>query len=210
MKVAIMQPYFFPYGGYFQLMKSVDKFIFLDDVQYVRRGWINRNKISDPSKKSQINLTVPVKKSTQNTLILNMKICDGWVEKHLKTFKHVYGKTVISHSLYKFYSSFNDFDSLNELLIASLTWTANYLKIKNDFMTSSEINCDGRGQDKIINLCKAVNGTEYCNLPGGINLYNSDFFEKNGLKLNFIDTSYHERISILETIFHENISSLRF
>lgn len=210
MKVAIMQPYFFPYGGYFQLMKSVDKFIFLDDVQYVRRGWINRNKISDPSKKSQINLTVPVKKSTQNTLILNMKICDGWVEKHLKTFKHVYGKTVISHPLYKFYSSFNDFDSLNELLIASLTWTANYLKIKNDFMTSSEINCDGHGQDKIINLCKAVNGTEYCNLPGGINLYNSDFFEKNGLKLNFIDTSYHERISILETIFHENISSLRF
>jgi len=210
MKVAIMQPYFFPYGGYFQLMKSVDKFIFLDDVQYVRRGWINRNKISDPSKKSQIILTVPVKKSTQNTLILDMKICDGWVEKHLKTFKHVYGKTVILHPLYKFYSSFNDFNSLSELLIALLKWTANYLKIKNEFMISSEINCDGYGQDKIINLCKAVNGTEYYNLPGGINLYNSDVFEKNGLKLNFIDTSYHERISILETIFYEKISSLRF
>ena len=59
MKVAITQPYFFPYLGYFKLIESVDKFVFFDDVQYIRRGWVNRNKIRV---KNPLWITVPVKK----------------------------------------------------------------------------------------------------------------------------------------------------
>jgi hypothetical protein len=91
MKLAIMQPYFFPYAGYFQLMKNVDLFVFLDDVQYIRRGWINRNKIN---KNTPTYITVPINKAPQSAKINEISICHGWVDNHLKSFIHVYGNKI--------------------------------------------------------------------------------------------------------------------
>lgn len=210
MKVAIMQPYFFPYAGYFQLMSSVDLFIYFDDVQFVRRSWMTRNKISSPHGDGQIYVNVPVCKSERSAKINEISIFGDWVERHLKTFEHVYGKRVCGHNFYNFYSSLRDHVSLVSMLVDSLGWVKNYLNIRCDSVLSSDLGCDGRGQDRIINLCKKVGADEYLNLPGGVDLYDKNVFLESGLKLSFIDTNHHKRASIIETIFNEEFDNLRF
>jgi len=210
MKVAIMQPYFFPYGGYFQLMSSVDLFIYFDDVQFVRRGWMTRNKISSPSGDGQIYINVPVCKSDRSAKINEISIFGDWVGKHLKTFEHIYGKSVKDHIFYDFYSSLGSEKNLNRMLVRSLDWVSNYFRIGCKNVLSSELECDGKGQERIINLCKKVRAKEYWNLPGGVELYNRDVFLDNGLELNFIDTSHQKKSSIIETIFNEKTGNIRF
>ena len=87
MKVAIMQPYFFPYIGYFQLINAVDKFIIYDDVNYINRGWINRNQVLINGKESYI--TVPLKDASQNKLIkdITISIETNWQEKMKELFE---------------------------------------------------------------------------------------------------------------------------
>ena len=92
MKLAIMQPYIFPYIGYFSLIHSVDKFVFFDDVNFIKRGWINRNKIL--SSKKELLFSIPLKKASQNKLINEIFIADEvpWEDKLLRTIEHSYGR----------------------------------------------------------------------------------------------------------------------
>jgi len=210
MKIAIMQPYFFPYGGYFQLMSNVDLFIYFDDVQFVRRSWITRNKISSSHGDGQIYINVPVCKSDRFAKINEIIVFGGWVEKHLKTFEHVYGQSVKDHDFYNFYRTLGEEENLSMMLVRSLNWVSDYFGIGCKKILSSELGCDGRGQERIINLCKKVGAKEYWNLPGGVELYDKAIFMDNGLDLNFIDTSHNKRASIIESIFDEKIGDIRF
>lgn len=205
MKIAIMQPYFFPYAGYFQLMANVDIFVFLNDVQYVRQSWMNRNKL-----KTQKYFTVPVQKSSQKTLLNNMKIQHGWVADHLKIFMHYFGKKIKNSHLYENYIAYENYDFLCALNIDSLKYVASKLNIKVEFRLSSDFASDLSGQEKILHICQKLQGKEYYNLPNGIDLYNQNLFKEKGLKLKFIDTAHQEKVSILESIFNETTSNLRF
>ena len=100
MKIAIMQPYFFPYLGYWQLMNIVDKFVIYDDVNYIKRGWINRNRILVEGKPFYIH--VPVMKASQNKIINEMEVFvdSSLRKKELKTIELAYKKAPFFDSVY--------------------------------------------------------------------------------------------------------------
>lgn len=199
-----MQPYFFPYAGYFQLIANVDLFVFLDDVQYIRRGWVNRNKIrkSDP-----IYLTVPVKKVSRETAINQIQIESDWLPSHLKTFTRIFGKKIENNEVYKFYTKLDQWELLSPMLCESIQWMSKHLNINTQFKHASQYPSGKKGQDRILELCRKLGATSYVNLPGGINLYDEKDFEE--IELEFLNTDHHERISILETCFNGTTSSLR-
>ena len=210
MRIAISQPYFFPYLGYFKLIKSVDNFVFFDDVQYIRRGWVNRNKIRHDD---SIWLTVPVKKSSRNSLINEILIDSDWsylVDKHKKTFLNIYGKNIETNSFYDFYDELKKHTMLNKLLCESIIWLSRKMGIKTEFLHSSDFPSNNKKEHRIIDTCKQLNATEYYNLPGGVKLYSEDFFMQNSIKLKFIETSMYKKISIIETIFLNDFNSEEF
>lgn len=199
-----MQPYFFPYAGYFQLMANVDLFVFLDDVQYIKRGWINRNKISNQY------FTVPVIKSSQTTKINQIFIQHGWVKDHLKKFIHTYGNKIQENHVFQSYQTYEKYDMLCQLNCNSLMFVSKILNIKVNFDFASNYPSKNTGESRILELCDLFKAKEYYNLPNGVNLYNFDNFESKGIKLNFVDTSQQPRTSIIESLFHGNANNLRF
>jgi hypothetical protein len=185
MKIAVMQPYFFPYMGYLELMSKVDLFVIFDDVQYIRRGWINRNR-------TKINsewwyFTIPVVKSKQKDLINQIMVKHGWSQKHIKTFENVFGSKIKNCPLYEKYKSLDNNTKLLDILMESLHFVADCFKIKCKFELSSNFPSDLKKQERIIDICKKTHASEYWNLPGGRKLYDASIFEKNGISLNFID-----------------------
>lgn len=203
MITAIMQPYFFPYGGYFDLISQVDNFILLDDVQYVSRRWINRNYLPNKmSNNKNICLTVPVRKNNRDSKINQIEIFkeSNWVEKHLQTFIHTYGKKNTIDKIESFYLTLKKFDNLSKMLYETITWTCNLLNVKTKIYFSSNYNIDFKGERKIIELCKIFNTKNYINAFGGKNLYSEKEFEKNNIKLNFIEEFKGDKYSILNNI----------
>ena len=188
MKVAIMQPYFYPYLGYYQLISECDAFIFLDDVNFIRKGFIHRNFINVAGEKAQINLRLV--KASQNKKINELKIADSTsdfknrVEVAYK--KSTYWQDVVQildkHDA-EIHSSLSEFlISINANLISRLGINVNIFK-------SSEIELEFfglRGEERIIELTKAIGGTSYINLPGGKSLYSDGNFSENSLGLEFV------------------------
>jgi hypothetical protein len=186
MRIAIQQPYFYPYIGYFNLIKSVDVFVFFNDVQYIRRGWINRNRISE-----DFYITVPVKKAPQETLINQIKINNeyNWHQSHCKSLETKYGKKCFTNPVYSFYKNIPKYEFLVDLLKESNKNVCEFLSIKTKFIDSEELGIDKKIKNKhrIIEICKKLGATNYCNLPGGASLYSKEYFEKNNITLEFLE-----------------------
>jgi len=181
-----MQPYFFPYYGYFNLIREVDKFVFLDDVQFNRRGWVHRNKLFKHDKQLSW-LTLPLKKKPrETTLIKDIEFVANIDEVFLQLIRKF---PKINHLEQDIKNTMIDFDktSVNYLIDNLLTVCKN-LKIKSKFFRSSEINIHKEKdfQNNIINLVKKLGGTHYINLPGGKYLYDKTKFNKNKLDLSFL------------------------
>jgi len=202
MKIAIMQPYWFPYLGYYKLIASVDIFVFLTDVQYIRRGWINRNQVRDHNS-HLVYFTIPVKKTTRDSLINQIEI-DGiyWVEKHLKTFRYLYGKHATKTSVFELYEKAKDYNLLYKLICDTLVKTSEKLGLVTKFVYSDDIIASKK--NRLIDICQNLKCTEYFNLPGGRNLYNEKDFVDNNIKLNFLNTDKYPKISILDLWFNNN------
>lgn len=196
MKTAIMQPYIFPYIGYYQLVHAVDNFVILDDVNFIMRGWINRNNILLNSKAHLFS--IPLDKPSQNKLIcdtkLNFPIKDR--EKLLRTIQMAYKKA----PYYKnFYPIFEDIilyenDDLTSFIHNSFLKTFGYLGIKVEILRSSEIEKDNslRAEERIIELCKKLGADTYVNLLGGKSLYSHDNFTKKNINLKFVNTLFEK------------------
>jgi hypothetical protein len=191
MKLAIMQPYIFPYIGYFSLIHSVDKFVFFDDVNFIKRGWINRNKIL--SSKKELLFSIPLKKASQNKLINEIFIADEvpWEDKLLRTIEHSYGREPGFIKAYPLIEEVVRYkaEKISELANFSIMKICKYLEIERDFVNSSAllgIDLNKRGQDRIIDICKNVDADTYNNAIGGMSLYSKDLFKENNIKLNFI------------------------
>lgn len=198
-----MQPYFFPYIGYFEMMAKVDRFVFLDDVQYIRRGWVNRNRIRAKDKEFQY-LTVPVADHDRITLIKDMKVVPGWNERHNEILKHTYSSK--SHPLKTYYASLGGYSSLCDLLCDSLGWVATYLGLRCDFVSSSGISSRA-GTDRIVDICRYYGATEYYNLSGGRDIYAGVQFGETVLRI-MEPTRYPNKLSIIDLILSEE-GSLR-
>ena len=191
MKVAIMQPYFFPYIGYFQLINSVDKFIIYDNIQYTKKGWINRNKILVNS--SDKIITLPIKKDSDYLDIKERVLANIWEQEKIKMLnliKSSYKKSPYFNKVYPVISSIFEVPNTNlfEFLLNSLHLLNSYLKIKTKIIKSSDVNIDHtlKSQDKIIAICEKLNATTYINAEGGQKLYNINDFNNKGIKLKFI------------------------
>ncbi|SFD93030.1 WbqC-like protein family protein [Thiohalospira halophila DSM 15071] len=188
MKLAIMQPYFFPYLGYFQLAHSVDSFVVYDDVHFSKGGWVNRNYILSQAGRSL--LTLNLSGASSNRLINEIAVGDN-KEKILKTVRQQYSKAPYFELAYPV---IEDIFSIYEPNLASFLGygvqrICHYLGIRDTWYWSSEIAKDGslKGQDKVIDICKKLGAEHYVNLPGGRNLYGRERFEDEGMELSFIE-----------------------
>jgi len=191
MKLAIMQPYFMPYIGYFQLINSVDQFIIYDNIQYTKKGWINRNRILVNGKDQLITLSI--KKDSDYLNVVERELSESWDKdknKMINIIKSSYSKSPhfqeVSELLSKCLN--NPEKNLFKFIYDSIVLINDYLDIKTPIVISSSINADHtlKSQDKVLSLCKAQNASVYINSIGGVELYDKTTFKQNGIELNFI------------------------
>ena len=169
--VAIMQPYFLPYLGYFQLMASSEIFVIYDDVNYISRGWINRNRINLNGEAHTI--TVPLNAASQNKLIHEIHIIDNrfWREKILKTLRQAYKKATQYDRIYPLVEAIinNSSTNLADYLHNSLVTLHKHLKLQTRVIRTSRIygNNSLKSQSRIIDICKTERASRYLNPVSG-------------------------------------------
>jgi hypothetical protein len=187
MKLAIMQPYLFPYLGYFQLIRAVDAFVVYDDVNYIKGGWINRNLILAQGSKQLI--TLPLQGASPNQLI-NQVAVGGRPEKLLETIRHCYAKAPQFSTVFPLVEKIllQEEKNLARFLDQSLRLVCEHLGLHPRWHVSSVLNKDNelRGQDKVLVICKELGATHYINVPGGKALYDQETFASRGVRLSFI------------------------
>lgn len=193
-KIAIMQPYIFPYIGYFQLINSVDEFIIYDNIQYTKKGWINRNRILANGKDQLI--TLPIKKDSDYLNIVNRELSESWDKdknKILNIIRSTYHKAPYFSEIYKLISKClnNEEKNLYKFIFDSIININEFLEIKTKIIVSSTINIDHslKSKDKVIALCKARNASIYINAIGGMDLYNKEEFKQHQIDLSFIKSN---------------------
>jgi len=194
MNVAVMQPYIFPYIAYYQLIYAADVFVILDDVNFITRGWINRNNMLLGSKAHLFS--IPLEKPSQNKLIYDTKLSflvkDR--EKFLKKIQLSYKKAPYFADLYPIIEEIILYEEsdLTNYLHHSLEKICEYLEIDTKIVRSSKVDKDNslQGQDRIMDICKTLGTSVYINLPGGKDLYNSQDFSAKNIELNFIETEF--------------------
>ena len=191
MTLAIMQPYFLPYVGYMQLMSAVDAFILYDDVAFINRGWINRNRLLINGQ--EYMFTVPLRDASQNKRINEVHIADDpkWRSKLLKTIEQGYRKAPHYETVMPLTERMVNCatDSIAELAYFSLNELNQYLGLTTRLIPSSAIydNTDLKAQARIMDICKQERATRYINPIGGMELYDKPTFAEAGIKLNFMN-----------------------
>jgi len=224
MKVGIMQPYFLPYIGYFQLINAVDKFVIYDNIEYTKKGWINRNRILINGKSEYI--TLPLKKDS-DFLYVNQRFLsdtfDNEKNKILRKIKENYRNSPNFDIGYCLCEKIFNYKSNNlfEYIFNSLQIICNYLNIKTELILSSTINIDHnlKSEEKVLSICAFLKADIYINSIGGMSIYNLKNFEDSNLKLEFINSqfiSYQQRqnlfipwLSILDVIMFNPLETIR-
>ncbi len=192
MKLAIMQPYLFPYIGYYQLINSVEKFVVYDDVNFIKQGWINRNNVLVNGKPSLF--TVPLENQSSFTKINETLISDKfypiWKKKFLRTIEQNYNKAPFFKEVFPMIKSTFDIEtnSLSILALNSLKMVAVYIGITTVFEDTSVVykNQNLTSQKRVIDICKKENAEVYINPIGGLDLYSKADFLENNITLTFI------------------------
>lgn len=189
-KIGIMQPYIFPYIGYFQLIKAVDKFVIYDDVAFINKGWINRNNILVNGKASMF--TLPLIGASQNRLIREVEVdnLQVWSKKFIKTLEQSYKKAPFFHEGFNIIEQVFNLPQKNiaELATISLKETCKYLNISTEIVESSTIynNQELKAQQRILDICLQEKTKHYINPIGGMAIYDKQLFADNKILLNFI------------------------
>lgn len=194
MKLAIMQPYIFPYIGYFQLINAVDTFVAYDNIQFTKKGWINRNRILINGKDDFI--TLPLKKDSDYLNVDQRKLSETFVTEKIKLLRRItesYRKAPEFNTVFPLVEKVinAEKDNLFEFIFYSLQATCQFLDIKTTFVKSSDISIDHnlKSQDKVIAICKALGAIQYINPIGGLELYSKETFNEQQIQLNFIKSN---------------------
>ena len=185
MKIGIMQPYFFPYIGYFSLIQNVDQFILLDEVQFIRHGWIERNRILKPKEGWQY-ISIPLKKHSQKTLIKDMEVCytPEWRRRFFAQLTHYTKAPFYKQTIELLDEIFNqDFREITQVNQRSLEKICQYLGIETPIYVFSQMELAiekvTASDEWALNICKVLpDVTEYWNPPGGQNFFVVEKFKK--------------------------------
>lgn len=193
MKVAIMQPYFFPYIGYFQLINAVDKFVLYDDIEYTKKGWINRNRILVNGKDAYISL--PLLNASDFLPVKERHLAITWETEKKKTLnkiKETYRKAPFFKETYALIEKCLEFKNTNlfDFIFNSLKDLLEFLNIQTPIIISSgfSLATELKSEKKVIEICKLTNASHYINPIGGISLYSKESFKQHGLQLSFLQS----------------------
>ena len=207
MKVCIMQPYFFPYVGYYQLINICNKFIIYDDVNYINKGWIDRNKINING--TDFYFKIPLQRKSQNQKIntLNIVNDETWKIKFLKTLYINYKRSTFFDEVYPLIEEIVNYQEINlgKYLTNSLRLVNKLLNINCEIIVSSEKyhNQNLKSEDRIIDICSQEQATNYYNLIGGKDLYSHENFKINAINIQFVLSNLDYNQSILYLLFNE-------
>ena len=205
--ISINQPYIFPYIGYFQLLQASDTFIIYDDVNFIKQGWVQRNRVAH--KEEPILFTIPLSKPSQNNLINETLIHESyahWKQKFQKSLTHCYGQTnsEVHNLVDSILISCKPGDSIDKLCRNALYQIKDYLQADWTIVDSSSVynNSNLKGPDRIIDICQQEQATHYVNAIGGIELYNPENFKSKNINLQFIKKGcLSNNLSILDSLF---------
>ena len=191
MKVTIMQPYFFPYIGYFQLIAAVDLFIVYDNIKYTKKGWINRNRMLQNGKDAMFSL--PLKNDSDYLNVCERELAaDFNRDKLLSQFKGSYRRAPYFAQTFPLIEQIVRHQDTNlfRFLHYSIVKTCEYLGITTEIGISSNIAIDHdmKNQDKVLALCQATGASTYINAIGGTELYSRETFREKGIALKFIQS----------------------
>lgn len=192
MKLGIMQPYFLPYIGYFQLLNAVDKYVIYDNIQYTKKGWINRNRILQNGK--DLMITIPLEKDSDYLDVKERSLSVGFDKKKLlNQIRESYRKAPYFEQVIPLTERIVNFDDNNlfHYIDNSVREICRYLGINTEIIISSSLGIDHslKGQDKVIAICKELKATDYYNAIGGQELYSPEEFKKENINLHFISSS---------------------
>ena len=209
MRIGIMQPYFFPYVGYFSLIEYVDKFIFFDTPQYISHGWVNRNRVLKQDGNPDY-IIVPIKKAPQETSIKDIEIANN-----KKWRETIVGKLTIYKRKAPNYDIVMDFikdvlyesehSNLSELNCRSIVRTCEFIGLKGNFDVFSKMNLQidqiHAPDEWALYITKALQGDIYVNPPGGQSFFDKEKYKSNNIKLQFLESGlkpYIQRIGHFE------------
>jgi WbqC-like protein family len=222
MKVAIMQPYFFPYIGYFQLLKAADVFVVYDNIKYTKKGWINRNRFLQNG--TDAFFSIPLQNDSDSLDVVDRTIAPAFEKKKLlNQLRAAYAKAP------RFELAFALFEqcvmhgecNLFRFILHALERTVAELGIGTRIVLSSSVPIDHslRGQDKVLALCEVLGATTYINAIGGTSLYGAEAFEARGIDLRFLQSRpvtypqfgnpFVPWLSILDVLMFNEIDTVR-
>ncbi len=216
-RLAIMQPYFLPYMGYWQLINDVDEFIVYDTIKYTKKGWINRNRFHSNGVDKLFSL--PLKNDSDFLFVKDRSLAaDFDRSKLIRQLGNAYTGAPFFHHHFSLIEDIINYPDQNLFgyIFNSIQKICEFLDIKTPLIISSNIlsgHEDAKGQDKVINLCHARNATDYINPIGGLDLYDKQTFKSENINLSFIraralDYTYDNgkqclpHLSILDLMMH--------
>jgi WbqC-like protein family len=221
--IAIMQPYFLPYIGYIQLLAAVDKFVVLDDVNYINRGWVNRNRLLLNGVAH--TFTVPLRGASQNRLICDIELVGekSWRGKLMRTIRQAYGHAPCYAPIFALLERVVNYPSvrLEEFLLNSLREIVRYLSLEVEIVSTSRVykNAHLKGQERILDICLQERADAYINPIGGLDLYDRTSFLEQGIQFSFLRSrpviypqgknEYVPWLSILDVLMFNEPSAVR-
>ena len=187
MKLAIMQPYFFPYIGYWQLINAVDSYVIYDDVAYIKGGWINRNNFLIGGEKKLY--TIKLREARSGRPINEIELLDDFV-KFKKMLPINYSRAPFLNAVMELISEITSFQSANlaGFLENSIRLISSYLNINTNIILSSSMKKNNalKGKNKVLHICELMGATKYYNAIGGVELYDKSEFSNKGIELMFL------------------------
>ena len=204
--IAIMQPYFLPYIGYFQLINNVDQFVIYDNIKYTKKGWINRNRIVGGN-----IITIPIKKASDSLDIVDRELSNEWFNQKIKLFNKIKSSYIKSFNYKEGIELLNNIleyksNNLFEFIYNSIIEINSYLDIKTPIIPSSLLKRDRnlKSQDSVIDICNILQANKYINSVGGKELYDKKSFNKENINLTFLKNTYVNNFSILDIIMNNS------
>ena len=192
MRLAIMQPYFFPYLGYFQLLHAVDRFVYYDDVAFIKQGWINRNRMLVQGRPAFF--TVPLEDASSFRPIRETRISPRavWRKKMLRSFQVSYGRAPFFASTFSMLQRVleQDHEDIASLSRASVEAVCDHLDLQARRVPSAAAygNEELTAADRLLDICRREGATTYVNVAGGRALYEADAFQQRGIALRFLSS----------------------
>jgi hypothetical protein len=222
MKLAVMQPYAFPYLGYFQLLRAADRLVLLDDVTFIKQGWINRNRLLGPQGPWRFSL--PIEGASSNRRLCDLLLLAGtrWRERLLRTIEQWYGRAPHFERGWRVVEdSLRDPERrLTPWLQQTLVRSASALGIETPMVSASSLHPAGpeRGIDRLLSICEREGATDYLNPEGGRDLYPAASFAARGMRLHFVEhlplayrqrgNPFADRLSVIDVLMFNGPTEL--